>query len=134
IDGIVISAGEHVAALKAAEMTGLPVTRVDLDGEGRIRVEQIAAALAAAVSDNRRLLVCVHLVNNETGVVQPVEDIERLVGPSPHYLFVDAVQGFGKLPLAFAAHAPDMMALSAHKIGGPAGVGALLLKGHADQV
>lgn len=134
IDGIVISAGEHVAALKAAELTGLPVTRVDLDGDGRIRVDQLAAAIGSADMVGLRLLVCVHLVNNETGVVQPVEDIERLVGPSPHYLFVDAVQGFGKLDLAFAARAPDMMALSAHKIGGPAGVGALLLKGHADQV
>jgi cysteine desulfurase len=76
----------------------------------------------------------VHLVNNETGVIQPVDRIEVMVGPSPHYLFVDAVQGFGKLALDFSARAPDMMAVSAHKIGGPAGVGALLVKGHADQV
>ena len=58
--------------------------------------------------------------------------IEAMVGPTPHYLFVDAVQALGKLPLEFAARAPDMMAVSAHKIGGPAGVGALLVKGHAD--
>jgi cysteine desulfurase len=57
-----------------------------------------------------------------------------LVGASPHSLFVDAVQAFGKRPLDFAARAPDMMAVSAHKLGGPAGIGALLLKGHADQV
>jgi cysteine desulfurase len=76
----------------------------------------------------------VHLVNNETGVIQPIERIGVLVGASRHFLFVDAVQALGKLELEFAARAPDMMAISAHKIGGPQGVGALLMKGHADQV
>jgi cysteine desulfurase len=134
VGGIVVSAGEHAAVLKAAEATGLPVTTVRLDAEGRIRVEEIAAAMARADTFGARLLVAVHLVNNETGVVQPVDRIEVLVGASPHYLFVDAVQAFGKIGLEFAARAPDMMAVSAHKIGGPAGVGALLMKGHADQV
>jgi cysteine desulfurase len=134
VGGIVVSAGEHAAVLKAAEATGLPVTTVGLDAEGRIRVEEIAAAMARADTFGASLLVAVHLVNNETGVVQPVDRIEVLVGASPHYLFVDAVQAFGKMGLEFAARAPDMMAVSAHKIGGPAGVGALLMKGHADQV
>lgn len=134
VGGIVVSAGEHAAVLKAAEATGLPVTTVGLDADGRIRVEEIAAAMARADTFEAKLLVAVHLVNNETGVIQPVDRIEVLVGASPHYLFVDAVQAFGKIGLEFAARAPDMMAVSAHKIGGPAGVGALLMKGHADQV
>lgn len=134
VDGIVVSAGEHMAVLKAAEATGLPMTRVGLNGDGLIRIEEIAAAMAKADAEGQRLLVCVHLVNNETGVIQPVERIEMLVGPTPHHLFVDAVQGFGKLDLEFSSRAPDMMAVSAHKIGGPAGIGALLMKGHADAV
>jgi cysteine desulfurase len=134
VGGIVVSAGEHAAVLKAAEATGLPVTRVGLDGAGRIRVEEIAAAMARATAYDAKLLVAVHLVNNETGVIQPVDRIEVLVGTSPHYLFVDAVQGFGRLDLDFAGRAPDMMAISGHKIGAPAGIGALLMKGHADQV
>src|SRR5690606_9168294 len=73
-------------------------------------------------------------VNNETGVVQPIGQINALVGPTRHTLFVDAVQAFGKLKLDFAASAPDMMAVSGHKIGAPAGVGALLVKSHADLV
>ncbi len=133
-DGIVVSAGEHMAVLKAAEATGLPVTRVGLDADGLIRVEEIAAAVSDADAAGRRLLVCVHLVNNETGVIQPVDRIEVLVGPTAHYLFVDAVQGFGKVALEFSSRAPDMVAVSAHKIGGPAGAGALLMKGHADNV
>jgi cysteine desulfurase len=134
VDAIVVSAGEHAAVLKAAEATGLPVKTVGLDAEGVIRIEQIAGAIADADMVGMRLLVAVHLVNNETGVIQPVDRIEMLVGPSPHYLFVDAVQALGKIALEFAARPPDLMALSAHKIGGPAGVGALLMKGHADQV
>ena len=134
VDAIVVSAGEHAAVLKAAEATGLPVKQVGLDADGLIKVEEIASALAAADLVGMRLLVAVHLVNNETGVIQPVDRIEVLVGPSPHYLFVDAVQGFGKVGLEFASRAPDMMAVSGHKIGGPTGIGALLMKGHADQV
>ncbi|HZY67279.1 MAG TPA: aminotransferase class V-fold PLP-dependent enzyme, partial [Devosia sp.] len=98
------------------------------------RVDEIAEAMARADAFGAKLLVAVHLVNNETGVIQPIDRIEVLVGASPHYLFVDAVQAFGKLKLEFAARAPDMMAVSAHKIGGPQGLGALLMKGHADQV
>jgi cysteine desulfurase len=134
VDAVLVSAGEHAAALKAAEATGLPVKLAGLDADGRIRVGDIAAVLADADMVGMRVLVAVHLVNNETGVVQPVAEIERLVGPSAHFLFVDAVQALGKLPLAFASRPADMMALSAHKIGGPAGVGALLVKGHADTV
>jgi cysteine desulfurase len=120
--------------LKAAEATGLPVTTVGLDADGYIKIDEIAAAIARADAFGAKLLVAVHLVNNETGVVQPVDRIEVLVGASPHYLFVDAVQAFGKFDLEFSSRAPDMVAVSAHKIGGPAGVGALLMKGHADQV
>lgn len=134
VDAIVISAGDHAAVLKAAESTGLPVKKVGLDADGLIKVEEIASALKSADSVGMKLLVAVHLVNNETGVIQPVDRIEVLVGPSPHYLFVDAVQAFGKFGLEFASRAPDMVAVSGHKIGAPAGIGALLMKGHADQV
>jgi cysteine desulfurase len=132
IDGLVISGGEHAAVSKAAEMTGLPVTKVGLDADGVVRLEELETALANAAATGKRLLVALHWVNNETGVVQPVDRIGALVGPTPHYLFIDAVQGFGKLPLDFAARPADMMAISAHKIGGPVGVGALLVKAHAE--
>ena len=134
VDAILVSAGDHAAALKAAEATRLPVRTVGLDADGRIRLEEIEAAVAAADLVGMKLLVCAHLVNNETGVVQPVDRLEVLVGPTPHHLFIDAVQGFGRLALEFSSRAPDMVAVSSHKIGGPAGVGALLVKGHADQV
>src|SRR3569833_326845 len=121
VGGIVGPAGDHTAALKAAEATGLPVTIIGLDADGYIKVDEIAAAVARADQFGARLLVAVHLVNNETGVIQPVDRIEVLGGASPHYLFVDAVQAFGKFDLEFSSRAPDMTAVSAHKIGGPAG-------------
>ncbi|WP_323015616.1 cysteine desulfurase family protein, partial [Devosia sp.] len=128
---IVISAGEHAAVSRAAEAAGLPVMLVPLLGDGSLDLDQLAKILAEAEGD---LLVALHWVNNETGVVQPMGRINALVGPTRHTLFVDAVQAFGKLDLDFAASAPDMMAISGHKIGAPAGIGALLVKGHADTV
>lgn len=131
---IALSTGEHAAVLKAAEATGLPLWTFGLDGEGRIDLDQLAAQLSRADAEGVSLLVAVHWVNNETGVVQPIERINAMVGPTRHTLFIDAVQALGKLPLDFAASAPDMMAVSGHKIGAPAGIGALLVKAHADTV
>ena len=120
---VVISAGEHAAVAKAAEATGLPVITVGLLADGSIDLDQLAEMVAQA---DGNLLVALHWVNNETGVVQPVGRINALVGPTRHTLFIDAVQAFGKLELDFAASAPDMMAVSGHKIGASAGAGALL--------
>lgn len=131
---VALSAGEHAAVIKAAEATGLPVWTIGLDAEGRIDLDQLAALLTRADEESVTLLVAVHWVNNETGVIQPVERINAMVGPTRHTLFVDAVQALGKLDLDFAASAPDMMAVSGHKIGAPAGIGALLVKAHADLV
>jgi cysteine desulfurase len=134
VEAIVISAGEHAAVSRAAEMAGVPVTLIGLDADGMIRMDELQDRVAQADAIGERLLVAVHAVNNETGVVQPIRRIEALVGPTPHYLFIDAVQAFGKLPLEFQTRPADMMAISAHKIGGPVGVGALLVKAHADTV
>jgi len=134
VGGIVISAGEHAAVSKAAEAAGVPVTVIGLDAKGVVALDELADRLAQAEASNERLLVALHWVNNETGVVQPLSRIEAMVGPTPHYLFIDATQAYGKLPLEFASRAADMMAVSAHKIGGPVGVGALLAKLHADSV
>lgn len=134
IDRLVVGAGEHAAVLASARATGRPVTLLGLDVHGVLDVAMLREALLAAEATGETLLVCVQAVNNETGVVQPVSRIEAMVGPTRHFLFVDAVQAFGRRPLEFAARATDMMAVSGHKIGAPAGIGALLVKGHADAV
>jgi cysteine desulfurase len=131
---IVTSAGEHAAVLKAAETTGLPVWTVALKDDGIIDLDQLQSFLSRAAEENITLLVAFHWVNNETGVVQPIGRINALVGPTRHTLFIDAVQAYGKVDLDFAASAPDMIAISGHKIGAPVGIAALLVKGHADTV
>jgi cysteine desulfurase len=131
---VVVSSAEHFAASRAAEATGLPVITIGVLPDGSIDIDQLASTIADADRTGATLLVALHWVNNETGVIQPMERINALVGPTRHILFIDAVQAFGKLPLDFAASAPDMMAVSGHKIGSPAGVGALLVKAHADLV
>ena len=131
---VAVSAGEHAAVAKAAEATGLPVWTIPLLPDGRIDLDQLRALLQRADDENLTLLVAVHWVNNETGVIQPIGPVSVLVGPTRHTLVVDAVQALGKLDLDFAASAADMVAISGHKIGAPAGIGSLLVKGHADTV
>jgi cysteine desulfurase len=131
VSTVAISAGEHAAVAKAAEATGLPVVTIGLLPDGSIDLDQLSQLVTEAEGN---LLVALHWVNNETGVVQDIARINAIVGPTRHTLFIDAVQAFGKLPLDFAASAPDMMAVSGHKIGAPAGIGALLVKAHADTV
>ncbi len=131
---IVVSAGEHSAVRRAAEICGVPFEVVGLDGSGSIDMEALSRAVHDLTDAGHTALIVVHQVNNETGVVQDIGRIGALVGPTPHYLVVDGVQGFCRLPVDFASGAIDMMAVSAHKIGGPAGVGALFVKEHCDQV
>ncbi len=131
---VIVSAGEHAAVASAARISGVPVCTIGLLANGEIDMEALGAALGETAENGERALVALHWVSNETGVIQPIAEIEKIVGPTPHVLFVDAVQGFAKLPMDFSSSACDMMAITAHKIGGPAGVGALLMKSHCDSV
>ncbi len=134
LEQVIVSAGEHAAVSRAAKASGVPVHTIALLSTGEIDLKALEAALSEAGQNNERVLVAMHWVNNETGVVQPLKKIEAMVGPTPHFLFVDAVQAFAKSPMGFASSAIDMMAISSHKIGGPAGVGALLMKPHCNGV
>lgn len=131
---LIISEIEHPAVFSAADMAGVELATVGVSTDGVIDIACLREALEAAGAAGQIALVCIHWVHNETGVVQPVDAVGALVGPTPHYLFIDAVQAFGKRDLDFSTSPADMMAISAHKIGGLAGAGALLVKPHADTV
>ena len=126
---IVTTAVEHSAVLqclKALEREGYSVTYLKPDSQGRIAARQVAEALREDTA-----LVSVMLVNNETGARFPVEEIAALLHDRPALLHTDAVQAFLKVPFTAASLGADYITLSAHKIGGPKGVGALFAGGRA---
>ncbi len=128
IDRLYISAVEHASVMAGGRIGAERTHTIPVDGNGIIDTTWLAARLHEDAAAGRVALVSVMLANNETGVIQPVAEIAPLVREAGGFLHTDAVQAAGRLPLEMAALGADFLTLSAHKLGGPQGVGALVLR------
>ncbi len=121
---IITVSTEHKAVLNACDdlaAQGIETTFLPVDKNGCISAEQVRSALR-----DDTFLVAVMWANNETGVIQPIKEIGLLLKDHPAYLFTDATQSIGKVPVS--VENVDFLALSAHKFYGPKGVGAVYIR------
>jgi len=123
---IIMSAIEHSGYMKAAlqlKQQGVELVLLDVDGEGRVKIESLRKAL-----EQDAAVVSIMAANNETGVIQATEAFSELARAHNVPFHVDATQIVGKLPLSFAEWKVDLLSFSAHKLHGPKGIGGLVIR------
>ncbi len=127
---IITTKAEHKVVLDTCaflEEDGFEVTYLDVDSEGLIQIEQFKAAMRPET-----ILVCIMYANNETGVIQPLEEIAVLTHENGSLLFSDTTQALGKVRLDTVLQIVDFACFSGHKVYGPKGIGLTFIKDNED--
>jgi cysteine desulfurase len=128
---IITVRSEHSAVLDTCEFLetkGFEVTFLDVDKDGLIDLQQLQKELRPST-----ILVAIMMVNNETGVIQPIKEIARLTHDAGALFFTDATQAYGKLSFDVDEYDIDLLSISAHKMYGPKGAGALFMRQRGDR-
>jgi cysteine desulfurase len=120
---LLVSAIEHTSVLSGGRFSREAVGTIHVTGSGLIDLDHLRRLVAVG----QPALVSVMLANNETGALQPVSEVADIVHEAGGLLHVDAIQALGKIPFDIKSMKADLVTLSAHKIGGPKGVGAHVL-------
>lgn len=120
---LIVGATEHPCVAEAATASGKPVKMLPVDSRGVVDLNKLRQLLGQP----GKAVVAIHHANNESGVIQPIAEAARLVRAAGGWLHVDAIQSAGKIPVDIRELRADSLTLSAHKLGGPQGVGALVL-------
>jgi cysteine desulfurase len=120
---LLVSAIEHASVLAGGRFATEAIRAIGVTRSGLLDLDQLRAALVGGPP----ALVSIMLANNETGALQPVSEAGEIVHAAGGLLHVDAIQALGKIPFDINAMNADLVTVSAHKIGGPKGVGALIL-------
>jgi cysteine desulfurase len=130
-DRLLMSAIEHPSVRTGGQFSPERIEDVPVREDGRVDLDALEQRLATLAGQGARPLVSLMLANNETGVIQPVAAAAELVHRAGGLLHVDAVQAAGKIPFNINDLGADLVTLSAHKLGGPKGVGALIKRDEA---
>ncbi|ANK85901.1 MULTISPECIES: cysteine desulfurase family protein [unclassified Rhizobium] len=125
------SAVEHLAVREGGRFPKDRTTEIPVTDAGIVDLQALAALLDAHDKSTGLPMVAIMFVNNETGIVQPVEEAAKIVRAHGGLFVVDAVQAAGRLPIEIERIGADFIIVSSHKIGGPKGAGALIARGEA---